>query len=96
MRFLSARRPACLLVQAREDPDAFAAFYDAYAERVLVFFRFSGRGKTSGLDIGQMRTEGAVLFHLRGGRVTKAVVYWDRKCALTDLGLAPETRSPGL
>jgi RNA polymerase sigma factor (sigma-70 family) len=25
-------------VQAKEDPDAFAAFYDAYAERVLVFF----------------------------------------------------------
>jgi ketosteroid isomerase-like protein len=42
-------------------------------ERVLVLDRFSGRGKTSGLDIGQMRTEGAVLFHLRGGRVTKAV-----------------------
>jgi RNA polymerase sigma-70 factor (ECF subfamily) len=34
----SARRRACLLVQAKEDPDAFAAFYDAYAERVLVFF----------------------------------------------------------
>jgi RNA polymerase sigma factor (sigma-70 family) len=33
------RRPSrCLLVQARDDPDAFAAFYDAYAERVLVFF----------------------------------------------------------
>ena len=28
---------ACLLAQAREDPDAFAAFYDAYSERVLVF-----------------------------------------------------------
>jgi ketosteroid isomerase-like protein len=73
---------------------------DAYrrldGERVLVLDRFSGRGKTSGLDIGQMRTEGAVLFHLRGGRVTKAVVYWDRKRALADLGLAPETGSPGL
>jgi RNA polymerase sigma-70 factor (ECF subfamily) len=32
-----ARRPTCLLVQARDDPDAFAAFYDAYAERVLIF-----------------------------------------------------------
>jgi RNA polymerase sigma factor (sigma-70 family) len=33
-----ARRSPCLLVQSREDPDAFAAFFDAYAERVLVFF----------------------------------------------------------
>jgi RNA polymerase sigma factor (sigma-70 family) len=37
VRLFPARRPACLLAQAREDPDAFAAFYDAYAERVLVF-----------------------------------------------------------
>jgi len=27
----------CLLARARSDPDAFAAFYDAYAQRVLVF-----------------------------------------------------------
>ena len=44
---------------------------DAYGqldgERVLVLDHSSGRGKTSGLDIGQMRTEGAVLFHLRQG-----------------------------
>ena len=38
VRLFPARRPSCLLVQAREDPDAFAAFYDAYAERILVFF----------------------------------------------------------
>jgi RNA polymerase sigma factor (sigma-70 family) len=38
VRLLPARRPACLLVASKEDPDAFAAFYDAYAERVLVFF----------------------------------------------------------
>jgi RNA polymerase sigma factor (sigma-70 family) len=37
VRLLPARRSSCLLVQARIDPDAFAAFYDAYAERVLVF-----------------------------------------------------------
>src|SRR5215813_13469056 len=34
MRF---RRSRSLLVQSRQDPDAFAAFYDAYAERVLLF-----------------------------------------------------------
>jgi hypothetical protein len=31
-------------------------------ERVLVIARFSARGKTSGLDLGHMRTEGASLF----------------------------------
>src|SRR4051794_41146321 len=34
---LRSRRPACLLARSREDPDAFAGFYDAYAERVLLF-----------------------------------------------------------
>ena len=38
MRLFSRPSPRCLLAQSREDPDAFAAFYDAYAERVLVFF----------------------------------------------------------
>ena len=38
MRLLSVRRPGCLLVRSKEDPDAFAAFYDLYGERVLVFF----------------------------------------------------------
>ena len=35
---IARRARACLLVQSREDPEAFARFYDAYAERVLVFF----------------------------------------------------------
>ena len=33
-----ARRRPCLLTASREDPDAFAEFYDAYAERVLLYF----------------------------------------------------------
>jgi RNA polymerase sigma-70 factor (ECF subfamily) len=32
------RRRECALRRARNDPDAFADFYDAYARRVLVFF----------------------------------------------------------
>ena len=32
------RRQTCLLLAAQRDPDAFAAFYDAYARRVLAFF----------------------------------------------------------
>ena len=59
-------------------------------ERVLVLIQYSGRGKTSGLELGQMGAEGAHLFHLRDGKVTRFVRYLDRKRALADLGLAPE------
>jgi hypothetical protein len=54
-------------------------------ERVLVLNRFGGRGKTSRLELGQMRSKAAALFHLRGGKVTRLVLYWDRERALADL-----------
>ena len=57
-------------------------------ERVLVFFRFSGRGKTSGLDLAQMHPLGAGLFHLRDGKVTKFVGYYDHERALEAVGLS--------
>jgi ketosteroid isomerase-like protein len=60
------------------------------SERVLALVDYSGRGKTSGLELGQMRTNGAALFHIRDGRVTRQVVYYDRERALADLGLASE------
>lgn len=63
-------------------------------ERVLVLPRVSGRGKTSGLELGQMWTKGAALFHIRDGKVTRFVFYWNRERALADLGLAPEAGSP--
>jgi ketosteroid isomerase-like protein len=63
-------------------------------ERVLVLVHYGGRGKTSGLQLGQMRTKGASLFHVRGGKVTKAVLYVNGKRALGDLGLAPMALSP--
>ncbi len=56
-------------------------------ERVLVLSRYSGRGKTSGLEVGRMRTDGATLFHVRDGKVTRFVGYWDRDRAPADLGL---------
>jgi ketosteroid isomerase-like protein len=63
-------------------------------ERVLAIFHRGGRGKTSGLEIGEMHTQGAHLFHVCGGKVTRWVAYFDRDRALTDLGLAPDAGSP--
>ncbi|HWX97344.1 MAG TPA: nuclear transport factor 2 family protein [Solirubrobacteraceae bacterium] len=59
-------------------------------ERVLVLIHGTGRGKASGLDAAQVRSEGANLFHISGGRVKRLVVYFNRERAFTDLGLGPE------
>jgi ketosteroid isomerase-like protein len=69
-------------------------YHELDGERVLVLLDRSGRGRASGLEIGQMRTKGAHLFHVRGGKVTRFVFYWDRERALADLGLAPEASPP--
>ena len=70
-------------VEARE-------YHELDAERVLVTLRAQGRGKASGLDIGA--TGGgrgsANVFHVRGGKVTRLVSYFDRDRALADVGLA--------
>jgi ketosteroid isomerase-like protein len=57
-------------------------------ERILVLMLHCGRGKTSGLDVGQTKRAGANLLHVRNGRVSKIVLYWDRERALADLGLS--------
>jgi ketosteroid isomerase-like protein len=61
--------------------------------RVLVLTENSGRGRTSGVDVGQIRTRGANVFHIRNGKVTRLVAYWHRDRALIDLGLADEVMS---
>ena len=71
--------------------DEFRVVADEYRElddeRVLVFDHRSGRGRVSGLELGQMRTQSAHVFHVCDGKVTKLVAYADRDRALADLGL---------
>jgi ketosteroid isomerase-like protein len=59
-------------------------------ERVLVLTRLSGRGKTSGVELEQMRTKAADLLHIRCGKVTRFVLYFDRERALAELGLSEQ------
>ena len=63
------------------------------SKRVLVLARFHGRGRTSGLDLGQVGTQGAYLFQIYDGKVTRLVGYWSRDCALADLGLEEQAIS---
>ena len=55
--------------------------------RVLALTHRRGRGKTSGLEIGQMRTGGAHLLTVRNSKVTRYVFYWEGERALADLSL---------
>jgi ketosteroid isomerase-like protein len=70
----------------RIEPDEYRELDD---ERVLVLDRYSARGKRSGVEITPTRTTAAHLFHVRGGTVTRLIVYFNRERALADLGLAP-------
>jgi hypothetical protein len=65
-------------------------FRELDGERVLVLDRRAGRGKTGGTELTWLRGDGAHLFHIRGGAVTRLVAYSDRARALADLGLAAQ------
>jgi hypothetical protein len=81
--------------------DAFREVLNAYAgyevvaeeyreldhERILVLHRYNGRGRTSKIEIAQIASKGADLFHISHGRVTKLILYWQLRRAFADLGL---------
>lgn len=52
---------------------------------VLILTTNTGRGKTSGMEVGRIATQGANVLHLRDGKVTKLVAYWDRERARAEL-----------
>jgi ketosteroid isomerase-like protein len=100
IEFVIADGPEPARVRGRETMAAdLAGFQDAWEEyhsrveeyrelddeRVLVLTYATGRGRTSGLETAQRR---ANLFHLRGGKVTRLVAYWDRERAIAEA--APE------
>jgi ketosteroid isomerase-like protein len=58
------------------------------ARRVLVLVRFSGRGKTSGMDLGSVSARNASVLEIEDGLVRRLALYWDRERAFADLGLA--------
>jgi ketosteroid isomerase-like protein len=56
-------------------------------DRVLALVVLTGRGRTSGVDMREVGARGANVFEIRGGKVIKLTLYWDRERALADLGL---------
>jgi hypothetical protein len=60
-------------------------------ERVLVLVGWWGRGKRSGVEVGETGAKGAQLFYLGDGKVTRLVTYLNRERALAELGLTTES-----
>lgn len=64
-------------------------------ERVLVLHSFTGRGKVSGLEVGQTRPRGAMLFHMRDAKVSRLRLFsYERDRELAQLGLTSEVDAP--
>jgi hypothetical protein len=60
-------------------------------ERVLVLQRLSGRGKTSGIELGEIQPNAAGVFYVHDGKVSRITLYYDRERAFSDLGLTQES-----
>jgi ketosteroid isomerase-like protein len=71
----------------RAIPEEFRELDDG---RVLVFLGNQGRGRGSGIDIGEITSKSANVFIVRGGKVTSLTLYWDREDAIAELGLTEE------
>jgi ketosteroid isomerase-like protein len=69
----------------RAEPEEYLAVDES---RILVLVRNTGRGRTSGLEFEARSV--ANFFEIRDGKVTRLVLYWDRKRALADAGLSPQ------
>lgn len=69
-------------------------FRELDSERIFVLVHSSGRGNTSGIELADVLSKSAAVFHVTGGTVIKMTHYFDRDRALTDFGLAPGADSP--
>jgi ketosteroid isomerase-like protein len=67
--------------------DVVEEYREIDQERVLVPVRLTGRGRTSGLDLADIASRAAYLFHIGDGKVTKIVIYMDRDRMFAHLGL---------
>ena len=75
-------------LSAWDDWDGVAEGYrELDSEHVLVLTTGTGRGKSSGLGVGQLYAHSVNLFRVRDGKVTRFVIYWNHERALADLGL---------
>ena len=86
MTFVRPLCPSCEICSLKGQHVA-EGFRELDDGRVLKFHSYSGRGKTSGMEIGQMGAKGADLFEIHNGKVIRLVIYFDRAHALADLGL---------
>jgi hypothetical protein len=50
--------------------------------------------QTSGASLEEVQAKRAVLFHVRDGKITRVVWYWDRDRALAELGRALRADPP--
>jgi ketosteroid isomerase-like protein len=63
-------------------------------KRILVLVHNRGRGRISVLALDERSV--ANFFEIRGGKVIRLVLYWNRERALADLGRSPETGAWGV